>query len=321
MKKTITKIAAALAALGTIFGPFAALAQGPLVAFPAENVRFVTQFGDDDDTAGAPPPVMWVKYIGAQESGTVDLNVNALEFFSGPLGGEVINGDPGFDVNTGDVCGSANDSLDVTDTDCDTPVEVCNVINDSGANWVCVVANVLGVESLATAAEYVDPADARAKLPGGLGIFIDTTDVDTLSLLANPSVRSGPINTNTLGHGDIEFFLYNPVAGSYSQNLKDNPFSGLRFALTFLQVEADTNLVWSIQIFGRTYQGNGRVRDRLLYQRGDLTADASTENEYDWLATAPIVTAPGETLLVRIFDDALVTGRIAIAGFFFSDPR
>lgn len=319
----IKKIAAILMMVAMAIGPVA-FAQGPSVAFPAENIRYVSQFGDDDDSAGAPPPILWVKYVGTTESGTVDLNSNAIEFFSGPLGSEVINGDSGFDVNTGDVCGTTNDSLDVTDAQCDTPAELCNVINDSGANWVCALANVLGTETLATAAEYVDMADAQAKLPGGLGFFIDSTDVDTLAIVANQSVRRGPINTNTLGHGDIEFFLNeadSDATNAYNQTLKDNPFKGQRFALTFLQVEADTTTTWQVRVYGRTYQADGRVRDRLLYSRTDLTVDASTENEYDWLARSPIVTAPGETVLIEITDDALVTGRISFSGFFFVDPR
>jgi hypothetical protein len=127
------------------------------VTLDIRDVNFVSMFGDDDDSAGAPPPILWVKYVGSQESGTVDLNSNAIEFFSGALGAEAIDGDSGFDVNTGDVCGTANDSLDVTDAECDTPAELCNVINDSGANWVCALGAVLGTETLATAAEYTTP--------------------------------------------------------------------------------------------------------------------------------------------------------------------
>ena len=285
-----------------------------------DTVRTVSLFGDDDDSNGSPPPILWVKYVGAEESGTVDLNSNAIEFFSGDLGSEVIDGDTGYDVNTGDVCGTTNDSLDVTDAECDTPAELCNVINDSGANWVCAVANVLGTETLATAAEYVDMADAQAKVPGGLGIFIDQTDVDTLALLMRPDAnRSVRPNTNEASLGDIEFFLNPPAGGSYAQTLRDNPFGNQRFALTNLVLEADTTGVWTISIYARRYQPDGRVSDRIIYQRADLTADASTENEFDFLGKAPLITQPGETVLIKILDDALVTGRISATGFFFTE--
>ena len=315
------KYMAAFLALLVAFAPVA-LAQQYVVSMDQKDIRQVSVFAADDDT-GTNPPVVWVKYIGSQESGTVDLNSNALEFFSGDLGSEAIDGDSGFDVNTGDVCGTANDSLDVTDAQCDTPAELCNVINDSGANWVCVLANVQGDETLATAAEYADPADAQAKLPGGLGLFIDQTDVDTLAVLMRPDLAYDPVNqrnTNNATFGDIEFFLHRPdTADSYNQNLRDNPFAGQRFALTGLTLEANTTGVWTVTISARRYEPDGRVVDRIVFSKADLTADASTDNEFDFLGVAPIVTAPGETLLIEILDDALVTGQISASGFFFRE--
>jgi hypothetical protein len=106
---------------------------------------------------------------------------------------------------------------------------------------------------------------------------------------------------------------------SYSQALRENPFQGQTFALTNLMVEADTTGAFSIFIYGRRYTASGRVVDRLVYTRADLTADASTEEEFNWLGRSPIVFEEGETAVIRILDDALVTGRIAASGYYYRD--
>lgn len=285
-------------------------------SFNSEDVLFVSDNVNDDTIGGdTDVPVIQVKYVGSQESGTVDLNSNALEFFSGALGSEALDGDSGFDVNTGDVCGSTNDSLDVTDAQCDTPAELVNVINDSGANWVAVLLHVQGDETLATAAEYVDPADAQAKLPGGLGLFIDNSAVDTMALMM--TLDSGQLarpNTAHDGHGDIEPFLSRvDTIDSYSQGLRDNPFAGRCAVLQRATLFANTTGAWQIQVRAVRYQADGRRDERLVYQ-WDATADV-TDELLDF-EDAPLISGAGETLLIEILDDALVTGRIGYTGLF-----
>lgn len=278
-----------------------------------DRVAFVSVVVEDDDTGVASEsPIIWVKYVGALESGTVDLNANALEFFSGDLGSENNAPSDSSDVNVGDVCGTANNALDVTDAQCDTPEELVAVINASGAPWVAVLAGITQDETLSTAAEYVDPADAQAKRPGGLALFIDSTDVDSLGLLFRPDVGLASRNSGNVGLGDIELFLNAPAGGSYTQTLKENPFDGQRAYLTSVVAVVDSTGAWDLNIFARRYV-NGSVDERLVYSTS-ATTDA-TDEILDF-SRAPIISAPGETFLIEVVDDAMVTARIAATGGF-----
>jgi hypothetical protein len=167
---------------------------------------------------------------------------------------------------------------------------------------------------LATAAEYVDPADAKAKTPGGLGLFIDSTDVDTLSVLIRPdSANYSPVTGG--GKNDIEFFLTGPQQG-YNQDLKPNPFAGYRCVLPYISAIADSTNAWTINIYGVTYDSvnpDGVPRERLVYTTS-ATADV-TEEVLDF-TVHPLISAPGETFKIQIVDDALVTGNIQYIAFF-----
>ena len=320
IKKTFLTALAALVA-GLIYAlatPSFVTSQVQIQGPPFGEVSWYSEHVQDDTVAaGLESPALWVKYVGTQESGTVDVNVNAFEFFAGPLAAEVINGD-GTDLNAGDLCGTANDSLDVTDAQCDTPEELCSVINAANANWVCALSGILGNETTATAAEYIDPADAQAKLPGGLSINISNSAVDTLAVLMRPDVGfGGPavLDTNNLGHGDIEFFLREPPYGSQDQDdrILENPFSGKRAVITNIVAYADSTTAWTLSVYARRYQPDGAVAERLVYQTVDTT-DA-TDEILDF-SRAPLVSAVGETFVVQVLDDALVTGKISVSGFF-----
>lgn len=274
------------------------------------GAKSVSDFVQDDTAAAAlESAAILLKYVGAEESGTVDINTNALELFSGDLAAESNAPTDGSDVNTGDVCGTANNALDVTDAECDTPAELCNVINDSGAPWVCVLGSVLGSETLATAAEYIDPADAQAKQPGGYALQIDNSGVDAIGVLVRPDIGTGRSVKNVGVRNDIEFFLSGPTAGAYTQTLKDNPFSGQTQALTFLLANLDSTAAWSLDVHCVRYKADGRRDERQVFGT-TATADV-TDEILDWLADAPLVCAEGEAILIRASDDALVTGLIA----------
>ena len=326
------KIAAlmTIAALALAF-PVSLIAQGFSFSIPFGSVKLVSAFIQDAsvsaDTQGsetaASTPAYWIKYVGGEESGTLDLNANAIEFFSGPLGSEVINGTTGSDVNVGDLCGTANDSLDVTDAQCDTPEELCQVVNDAGATtvvpWVCVLGAVTQAATLATAAEYTDMADVQAKLPGGVPVFIDNDDVDELGILMRPDVgyEVRP-NDNNQGQGDIEFFLKSARrtsadVNSYAQDQIDNPFEGQRAVLTYILANLNSTTAWTLEVRARKYRPGGSVDERVVFSTVDTT-DA-TDEILDF-SRAPLVSGPGETFLITASDDALVTGNIQYSGYF-----
>lgn len=327
MTTTIKKLAALLtvAVLVAAF-PIALVAQAIQFPIDPSRVKFVAAFVQDatvsGDTQGsetaASTPAFWIKYIGGEESGTLDLNSNAIELFSGPLGSEVINGTSGSDVNVGDVCGTTNDSLDVTDAQCDTPEELCQVINDAGTTstvpWVCVLGAVTQAATTATAAEFTDMADVQAKVPGGVPIFIDNDDVDELGILMRPDVGyEGRLNDNNQGQGDIEFFLNNPTGASYYQTQKDNPFEGQRAVLTYILANVNSTSAWTLEVRARKYRPGGSVDERVVFSTVDTT-DA-TDEILDF-SRAPLISGPGETFLITVADDALVTGNVQYSGYF-----
>lgn len=318
----IKKIAALLsiAALAVAF-PVSLLAQAFVFNVDSKDVRFVTAYVEDDTTGtaagvgnGAAAPAFWVKYVGSEESGTVDGIANGIEFFSGPLGSEVINGSAGFDVNTGDVCGTTNDTLLYNDAECNTPEELCAVINASGAPWRCVLAGVREADSLGTDADYVDAADAQAKLSGGKAIYADNSAADTLAVLVRPDVGfEGSPNTGNRGQGDIEFFLNRPAANSYAQSLKVNAFDGRRVVLTYVRANVDSTTAWDLRIIAVKYRGGGLRDERVVYFT-NATTDA-TDKVLDF-SDSPLVSGPGETFVIEVLDDALVTGNINYNAFF-----
>ena len=322
-KKIVALLSIALLVLSL---PVSLMAQAIQFAIDFDQAKYVSAWVQDDTVSAtaqgsetaASSPAYWIKYFGVEESGTLDLNVNAIEFFSGPLGSEVINGSTGFDVNTGDPCGTANDSLDVTDTQCDTPEELCQVVNDSGAPWVCVLGATIQAATLATAAEYVDPADVQAKVTGGVPIFFDHSDVDELSILVRPDVGyESRLNDNNQGQGDIEFFLNKSTYGSYTQTAKDNPFEGQRVALTYIVANLDSTTAWTLEVRARKYRPGGSVDERIVFSTVD-TVDV-TDEILDF-SRNPLISGPGETFLISATDDALVTGNISYTAVFLPVP-
>lgn len=296
--------------------PASVLSQFQISGFPADSVKFYSEHVQDDTVAvGLESPAIWVKYVGSQESGTVDGITNGFEFFAGPLGSEVINGD-GTDLNAGDVCGTTNDTLLYNDTECDTPEELCSVINAANANWVCVLSGVLGSDTVGTDADYLDPADAQAKLPGGLALKLDNSATDTLGVLMRPDAGFASVpNTNDLGHGDIEFFLKSPAYGSYDQDnlIRDNPFAGQRAVITGIVAYANSTSDWQLSVYARRYRADGAVDERLVWQ---TVATVDITDEIVDFSRAPLVSAPGETFVIEVLDDALVDGKISVSGYF-----
>lgn len=278
------------------------------------DVQFANLHVQDDTAAAAlESPAILLKYVGALESGTVDINVNALELFSGALASEDNAPSDSSDVNTGDVCGTANNALDVTDTDCDTPRELVNVINDSGAPWVAVLLGVDGDETL-VAADYIDPADAQAGLEGGYALVLDASAEDQLAALLVPHQGSSYSATTVPLQQDIEPFLDSAGSDIRTQALLPQPFGNRRAVLNYVNAVVDSTSAWTLTIYAVKYIADGRRLERIVYETS-ATAD-DTEEILDFLKDAPLVSRPGETFLVQVTDDALVTAIININGYF-----
>lgn len=307
MRKFMLLLAAFLLSIGVVSSQ---QVQGPEFT----SVAFGSYSGQDDTIAAAAShaPIL-VKYVGNLESGTVDLNSNAIELHSGALGSEDNAPSDSSDVNTGDVCGTTNNALDVTDTECDTAQELVEVINDSGAPWVAVLSGLHGDEVL-VAADYEDPADAQAGLPGGYVIEIDNSDEDDMGLLVIPFSGVDAAVSALSELRNIEPFLFRPTAGTSVQTLKANPFEGRRTVLTRVSAVVDSTSVWDLNIYAVRYSAGGTRSERLVYTTSDTT-DATNE-ELTFLQQAPLVSNPGETFLISVTDDALVTATISYTAYF-----
>lgn len=345
------KAIALLAAYAVLFAPLVVTAQWQVAGPKYSEIMYVSDSVNYNATDAAAAPsstnnsaaVILVKYVGPDESGTFDIVANTLRFYDGDLGSEVIPATAAEDVNSANLCGTANGDLDVTDAQCDTPAEVVGVINSSsagGVNWIAVLLDVPRAETLATITEYEDdPGATQAKLPGGLAIGIDNVAVDSLSLLMVPTVgramqsASGKAfvhGTSQSGRDDIEFFLNRPAVAAYPQTYKANPFAGTQAVLTGVSAVLDSTGGWVLQIYAVRYPtasfaGDAAVAptfgaaatQRLVWQE-DGTDVTYINRDF---SRAPLVSAPGETFLVVASDDALVTGTVAYYGFFVPSAR
>lgn len=304
MRKTIFAFVVALA-----LAAFPAMTQDILISGLNYNeIRYVSDYVYDDSGAAAlETPALLIKYVGTLESGTLDVNGNAIEFHSGALGAEDNAPSDESDVNTGDVCAATDNALDITDAQCDTPAELCAVVNASGAPWVCVQQGVLGTDTLGTAGDYIDMADAQAKVPGGFPVILDSSASDTMAVLIRPDIGLDP-NRATIPRGDIEFFLSGQSSTTaFLQTLRQNPFAGTRTILRDFTAYVDSTGVWTLSVYGVKYDSgdpDGVPTQRLIWTT-DATADVTEE-----VVTQDIYSAPGEALMIFVLDDALVNAWI-----------
>lgn len=307
MRKLLTLFAAL--SLLVLYSPQRYVESQPAYLVPR---RFVNVVGIDDttDSINTAAPLFLVKYVGTLAFATVDLNVNALEFFSGATTGPTSAGDA-VEVNVGDVCGTANGALDVTDTECDTPDELVNVINNSGAPWVAVLVGAIPTETTATAAEFIDPADGNAKINGGLAIYIDHSAVDAIAVLLTP--WSGRYDTEGLSPNiNIEPFIeQNPTSTTKLQKVKLNPFAGREVFASYVYQNTDTTGAAALEVYSVRADGAGGYTARLLWS--EATTDVTDLNR-DFSRT-PFGSGQDQALLVRVVDDALVTATVAANGF------
>ena len=134
-------------------------------------------------------------------------------------------------------------------------------------------------------------------------------------MLVRPDVGfAGSPNTGNVGQGDIEMFLNQATANSYTQTAKDNPFSAQRVALTHVRANVDSTTAWELRILAVRYRAGGSRDERVVYFT-NATTDV-TDEILDF-SDAPLISAPGETFLIEVLDDALVTGNIDYDAFFF----
>ena len=288
----------------------------------------------NDYTINDENPLILIKYVGTAVSGTVDINTNALELFSGANGAEAAATDGGsLDVNIGDVCGTAASALDVTDTECDTFGELVDVINanTSDHNWVAVLVGAAPGDAIAAATDFVDPADKLCKQVGGCALYPDGSVHDETALFFAPWLNGvfDGVSAGLENKHSIEPFL-TKTAGNQAQRLRGNPVPDDYVpCLTGWMINQNGTGAGVLSIMSQHYgdrndginsflAGDGTPTTSLLYQiaTADDTELLSSVNRI----VNPICGPPGTTLLIRGTGYTALTDtddELQVQGFYF----
>lgn len=231
---------------------------------------------------------LYVKYVGAAQTGTATVAVDAA---TGDIA-FVVNG--GADTDLG--CPTATGTIDVSDASCDTVVEVLNVINKS-TNWRAAPGAMIGTDT--TINTLITRSAAVASGPDGVALLKDTAVALNVTADLTPNYYSGGRS--------IKFFLQPGGGGALKQTLNFNPFAGLATWIAYAtETITSSGTVGAFSILGVTGTHTGvqgtasygyieTVRT-ILSQVGAAT---TVEKNYD-LTRFPARGNPGERILVRI---------------------
>lgn len=256
MKKLILTIALLFAALPSF-------AQNPVA----------TNF--TSDTAGTVAAL--IKYIGTGTAATIEVDgaTGDIEFEIADVS-DVLNVDPSA------VCagGTAN-SIDVSDTQCDTFGEVADLINAS-THWRMVLVSALRGDSTNNTLTVL--AESQATRTDGLTLWLDSAVADWAG---NALVPAGCLT-------NIRCYL------TPNNQLLENPFAGKRVSVRFFEglstFDTSSNFrIYSVRVSNKA-AGSETATTLYLGPTGASTVNAIAVP----LTAAPIVGRPHEKVIVRI---------------------
>ena len=245
-----------------------------LAAMPALAQNPVSTFFTSD-TAGSVG--MLIKYIGTGSAATIEVDAGTgdIEFEIADVS-DVLNVDPSA------VCaGGVANSIDVSDTQCDTFGEVVDLINAS-THWRAVLVSALRSDSTNNTLQTL--AESQATRTDGLTLYMDSAVSDWAG---NALVPIGCLT-------NIRCYM------TPQGKLLENPFGGKRVDLRFFQGYStyDTSSlfkVYSVKVSNKA-AGAETVTTLLSAGTGLSTANAVAQA----LVNAPIPGRPHEKLIVRI---------------------
>ena len=182
----------------------------------------------------------------------------------------------------------------------DTMGEFVQLVNSTGGNWRAVLVSCLAADLTDNTVDTLTATDAST--PSGVALFRDST-VASASAIFSAQVALVPTDAST----NIRFWLSGAPVGNTtgSSKVNENPFDGLQ---TFIQhirekiTSSGTVALFEVLGVQRKYAGGtsgGAVISetvRTLYaETGAATTVEKTLNFHN----GPIVTAPGELVIVR----------------------
>ena len=231
---------------------------------------------------------IYVKYVGAAQSGTATVAVDAA---TGDIA-FVVNG--GADTTIG--CPTATGTIDTSDSACDTVVEVINVINKT-ANWRAVPGAMIGTDS--TNNTLITRSAAVASGPDGVALLKDTVVALNVTADLTPNYYSGGRS--------MKFYLSPTGGGALKQVLNVNPFARLATWFAYAtETITSSGTVGAFAVLGVTGVHTG-VQGTASYAYSETVrtlvsqvgAATTVEKNYDF-TRFPLRGNPGEKILVRI---------------------
>jgi hypothetical protein len=247
---------------------------------PADDRAVNVQYADDQSI-----PIR-IKYIGSQQSGTVQVASGNILFKHGVVGSEV--------ADTTVVAGATGGTIDVTNAAGDTMGEVVDVINAS-ANWEAVLIDARRAsDSGAAANNLLTKAATQAKVPDGITLNWDT-NVAKFSVIAvlPPGLRNSTSPYRD-SKGAIKAFL--PLSGT----------EGVIDYITDLGTFAGGTMYWTLYA-----EDSAGVQTTLLTRTAGATA---TEQNIDF-SRKPFRGPFGQKLFVELYNtNDLASTLLAVSG-------
>lgn len=178
----------------------------------------------------------------------------------------------------------------------DTMGELVNRINTQGSNWVAVLTGCLASDFTDNTIDTLSATDASK--PGGVTLYRDAVVASATSTFS-AQVALLPEDAAT----NIRFFLSGGPVGATTGSTKVNPNPLNRYQ-TFVQNVREkitsTGTIGLFEILGvkRTYDGLGKVSETVRTIWSETGAATTVEKAKDF-NSGPIVSAPGELIVVR----------------------
>lgn len=280
-------------ALAALLGVVPAFAQVSPVSFAPQPVLSVA--GNVSATTGDTPCVLF-KYKGTT-AGKPTVEVAAGGDVTFKIAGSA-------DTTTGSPSLNGVFDLSTPAAAVDTMGEFVNLVNTTGSNWVGVLVSCLASDLTDNTLDTL--AATEALNPKGAALF---RDVAVASATSTFSAQVAALQAGK--ETDISFFLTgnkpntNPFAGvqTYVQNVRERITS--------------TGTIGLFAVLGvtRTYDSNGKVAETVRTLWSETGAATTVEKAKDF-NSGPIVSAPGELLIVRQRSGTdLTAAQMQIVGF------